>query len=69
MRKANISSLRIFREAYPKSTSLVLWPLLALAALNPPAFLLAQNRPVKIERIGLALGFLVKQVSDLDFHH
>jgi hypothetical protein len=30
--------------------------LLALAALNPPAFLLAQNRPVKFERIGMEQG-------------
>ena len=30
--------------------------LFTLAALNPPAFLLAQNQPVKFERIGLEQG-------------
>jgi len=31
--------------------------LLTLARLNPPAFLLAQNRPVKFERLGLEQAF------------
>ncbi|MCI0698761.1 hypothetical protein L0337_43020 [candidate division KSB1 bacterium] len=30
--------------------------LLTLATLNPPAFLLAQHRPVKFERLGLEQG-------------
>jgi hypothetical protein len=37
---------------------MLLLGLLALAALNPPAFLLAQNpvRGIKVERIGLEQG-------------
>jgi len=30
--------------------------LLGLATLNPPAFLLAQNRPAKFEHLGLEQG-------------
>jgi hypothetical protein len=39
--------------------------LLALAALNPPAFLLAQNpaRGIKFERIGLEQGLAQSSVS------
>ena len=45
--------------------------LLALAALNPPAFLLAQNpaRGIKFERISLEQDFRQKQARSLDFHH
>jgi hypothetical protein len=42
--------------------------LLALATLNPPAFLLAQNRPVKFERITLEEDFGQKQLCGVDFH-
>jgi len=35
---------------------MLLLDLLTLATPTPPAFLLAQNRPVKFERIGLELG-------------
>ncbi len=47
---------------------MLLLGLLTLAALNSPALLLAQNRPVKFERLSLEQGLGQKQVSGLDFH-
>ncbi len=38
--------------------------LLHLPTLAPPAFLLAQNRPVKFERIGLEQGFSQSTVNN-----
>jgi hypothetical protein len=49
----------------------MLWlGLLALAALNPPALLLAQNpaRGIKFERFSLKQGCAQKQMRGLDFH-
>jgi len=49
-------TLIAFRQ-WPNSwRKMLLLGLLMLAALNPPAFLLAQNRPVKFERLGLEQG-------------
>jgi len=57
-----------FRQ-WPNSwRKMTLLGLLTLATLNPPAFLLAQNRPVKFQRLSLEQGFGQKQVRGLDFH-
>jgi hypothetical protein len=55
MESTNIKVLHDFRASWRQMLRL---GLLALAALNPPAFLLAQNpaRGVKFERIGLEQG-------------
>ncbi|MCI0698764.1 hypothetical protein L0337_43035 [candidate division KSB1 bacterium] len=42
---------------------ILLLGLLTLATLNPPAFLLAQNRPVKFERIGPEQGLSQSTVN------
>jgi len=53
MKTTNTALLHGFRVSWRK----ILWlGLLTLATLNPPAFLLAQNRPVKFERLGLEQG-------------
>jgi len=49
-------TLIAFRQCPNSWRKMLRLGLLALAALNPPAFLLAQNRPVKFERISLEQG-------------
>ncbi len=61
-------TLIAFRQCPNSWRKMLLLGLLALATLNPPAFLLAQNQPVKFERLSLEQGFGQKQVSGLDFH-
>jgi hypothetical protein len=55
MKTTNIAFLHGFKVSWHK---MLLRGLLALAALNPPAFLLAQNsaRGIKFERLGLEQG-------------
>jgi len=56
------SILIAFRQ-WPNSwRKMLLLGLLTLAMLNPPAFLLAQNRPVKFERLGMEQGLLQSTV-------
>jgi two-component system sensor histidine kinase ChiS len=49
-------TLTAFRQCPNSWRKMLLPSLLALATLNPPAFLLAQNRPIKFERLGLEQG-------------
>lgn len=57
------SILIAFRQCPNSWRKMLLFGLLTLATLNPPAFLLAQNRPVKFERLGLKQGLSQSTVS------
>ena len=51
------STLIAFRQCPNSWRKMLLLGLLALAALNPPAFLLAQRRPVKFAHLARAGAF------------
>ncbi len=59
------SILIAFRQCQNFWRKMLLLGLLILATLNPPAFLLAQNRPVKFERIGIEQGLSQSWINGL----
>ncbi|MCI0698766.1 response regulator [candidate division KSB1 bacterium] len=62
MKTTNTTLLYDFGASWRK---MLLFGLLALATLNPPALLLAQNRPVKFERIQVVQGQRLGEILSL----